>query len=209
MVDNAVLNWIPYGLLALAWITFWTLRRYQDRLGRWAWLVVDLLPIVMTFCVALVSVYLFQERSLVRAKYDSGMVVASAALVTLLPALCWGRWRAIVGGVVCVLLSFIAIGDLVYLRFFGNLLPLFVLSSASQLWDVRGSILALIEARDLNFLAFSAFGVGLAVLWPRLRIMRPRRAPQMVMSAALGRPPRCAPTSMHGCRIAFRGRYSR
>ena len=185
MVDNAVLDWIPYGLLAFGAIVFLILRRYQDRLGRWGWLPVDLLPLVMTFGMALISVYLFQERSGVRPKYDTGMVVASAALVTLLPALCWGRWRAIVAGVVCVLLSFIAIGDLVYLRFFGNLLPLFVLSSASQLWDVRGSILALIEARDLNFLAFSVLGVVLAVLWPRIRIKRPRWAPQMVISAAL------------------------
>ena len=62
MVDNAVLDWIPYGLLAFGAIVFLILRRYQDRLGRWGWLLIDLLPLAMTFGMALISVYLFQER---------------------------------------------------------------------------------------------------------------------------------------------------
>jgi len=180
-----VIYWLPYALLALGILCFWALRRYQDRLGRWGWVVVDALPFLLTFAMALISVYLFQDRSGVRAKYDTDMAIASAALVAIVPALFWGRPRAIAAGIACVLLSLIAIGDLVYLRFFGNLLPLLVLSSASQVWDVRGSILALVEARDLHFLALLLLGVALAVVWPRIRVTRPRWVLQTLFAAAL------------------------
>jgi len=91
----------------------------------------------------------------------------SACAFALPIALIPGAYRARGFGWVMGLLLLIVFGDLIYLRYFGNILPVLAISSGGQLWDVRDIIFKYARGRDAWLLLVFAVSVALPFLWPK------------------------------------------
>ena len=106
-------------------------------------------------------------------------VLAAAALLQLLP----GRGRPWVVWGVALVASAVLLGDVVYLRFFGDIVTVGALAAAGQADEVRASVLSLFETRDLWLLVDLVPGAVLAVAAVRLER---RRAPARRWPVAFG-----------------------
>lgn len=97
----------------------------------------------------------------------SGMA-AAALLLLLLPQHVrpWATWLA------AGLLSFVVLADVVYVRYFGDVISVAVLSAGRQVGDVRASIAALLRPRDLWLAADLVPGAFLC--WAVAHRERPR-----------------------------------
>jgi len=91
----------------------------------------------------------------------------SAAVFALPIALIPGVYRARGFAVVMGLLLLIVFGDLIYLRYFGNILPVLAIGSGGQLWDVRDIIFKYTRARDAWLLMVFVVSVALPFIWPK------------------------------------------
>ncbi|MEZ4271569.1 MAG: LTA synthase family protein [Myxococcota bacterium] len=78
--------------------------------------------------------------------------LASAGAFTVLVFFAPERYRSRVAGALGILLTGLALGDMIYMRYFGGVIPSGSLVSTGQLWDVRRSIESLFEARDVKLL---------------------------------------------------------
>ena len=105
--------------------------------------------------------------------------VAAAAVLHLLP----GRGRPWVVWGVALVASAVLLGDVVYLRFFGDIVSVGALAAAGQADEVRASVLSLFEARDLWLLVDLVPGAMLAAAAVRLER---RRAPARTWPVAVG-----------------------
>lgn len=92
------------------------------------------------------------------------LAVSSSAVPATLVAITPLRHRPVVAGIACVLLGTLTLGDLVYFRYFGSVVPLLVFGSAGQVWDTRESIWALVTPGDAWLAAPILLGVGLGAL---------------------------------------------
>ena len=84
-------------------------------------------------------------------------------------ALIPGVFRVRGFAVVLCLFSLVVFGDLIYLRYFGNILPVLAIGSGGQIWDVRDIIIKYTHGADAWLLLILATSVGLAVLWPKAK----------------------------------------
>jgi len=85
-----------------------------------------------------------------RPTLDGWLLMGGGAAIVLLPVLLFPtRVRPWVVWGVAALATFLLFTDVVYQRFFGDLVSVAVLGAASQVGRVRASILSLVEARDL------------------------------------------------------------
>ncbi|HET7541345.1 MAG TPA: LTA synthase family protein, partial [Polyangiaceae bacterium] len=91
----------------------------------------------------------------------------SAAVFALPIAMIPGAQRARGFAIVMSLLLLIVFGDLIYLRYFGNILPVLAISSGGQLWDVRDIIFKYARGRDAWLLLVFAVSVALPFVWPK------------------------------------------
>ena len=135
--------------------------------SRW-WIAVDAGPVVWAWLGALLVTVTFSELADVQLWRGGGILSASAAALLALPvAMLPRRWRTWVAAIVVVLVTVVAFADLLYLRFFGNVVPLVAVSAVGQLGRIEGSITALMRSPDVWLIPAVAGAVVLALLWPR------------------------------------------
>ena len=91
----------------------------------------------------------------------------SAAVFALPVALIPGRYRARGFGIVLSLLLLVVFGDLIYLRYFGNILPVLAIGGGGQIWDVRDIIVKYTRVQDAWLLLVLVTSVALAFVWPK------------------------------------------
>jgi phosphoglycerol transferase MdoB-like AlkP superfamily enzyme len=128
----------------------------------------ELMLVPCAYAIGLAVIYL--SLSLVDLDSWAGFQRAafySAAVFALPVALIPGRYRPRGLAVVMGILLSIVFGDLIYLRYFGNILPVLAIGGGGQLWDVRDIIFKYARARDAWLLLVFAVSVALAFLWPK------------------------------------------
>lgn len=116
------------------------------------------------------------------------ITVGGLALLLLPALLLKRRIRAWGSFALATLATAVLFSDLIYLRFFGDLLSAAVVGTAPQLGDVRASVASLIAARDLWFWLDLPAGAVIAAAVAKIRPPAGRRATGMVavlLAAAL------------------------
>jgi phosphoglycerol transferase MdoB-like AlkP superfamily enzyme len=145
-------------------------RLWSQRLGARAWLVLDALGPLLVATALLIAVFTWTYFAGAAPRASHHTVVSSSAALLALPgALALGRARALWAGLWCVVVVFFLWADLVYFRFFGNLIPLMAVGSATHLWDVRDSIASLLQPWDVAWAALGGTGLAVALLWRPVR----------------------------------------
>ncbi len=160
----ALLVEVPLGLLALAG----GLRVLRARVPVWARMSAEALLVPAAYLIGLSIIYM--SVALVDLEIWPGFKPAaffSAAVFALPVALIPGAYRARGFGIVMGIFLLIAFGDLIYLRYFGNILPVLAISSGGQIWDVRDIILKYTLRRDAVLLPALIASVALPFLWPK------------------------------------------
>ncbi|MET0792691.1 MAG: hypothetical protein ABW061_14315, partial [Polyangiaceae bacterium] len=104
----------------------------------------------------------------------------SAAVFALPVALVPGVYRARGLPVVLSVLLLLVYGDLIYLRYFGNILPVLAIGAGGQIWDVRDIIVKYTHAGDAWLLLVILTSLALPFLWPKAP---PRDAPLALRGA--------------------------
>lgn len=146
------------------------LRRCDARLAPGLRLALESALVLLVFGLALA----FQYLLLALVPLDAWTPFAdsawhAAALAALPVALVPGRWRGRALGVYLTLFLALSFGDVIYLRYFGNVLPLFAFRSGAQLWDVRDLIFGYTRASDAWLLPSLFAALILAFAWPARR----------------------------------------
>jgi phosphoglycerol transferase MdoB-like AlkP superfamily enzyme len=158
------------------------LRLLRARTPVWLRLLAEALLVPGAYLIGLAIVYL--TLSLVDLEIWQGFKRAafySAAAFALPVALLPGVYRARGFGLVMALFLLIVFGDLIYLRYFGNILPVLAIGGGGQIWDVRDIIIKYTQRRDAWLLPVLVSSVALPFLWPRA----PRRDAPLGLRAAL------------------------
>ena len=164
--------WWRSSVLQLAFVAMTVLllvavRTWRPRPGSWPSALVALLPAVWTFLAVALAVLTYAE--LVGRELTDGAVGiawSGAALFALLPLAPPARARAWAAFAVAAVVGFVAAADLVYLRYFGSVVPLAAFAGIGQLGQIEGSVRALLSSSDAWLLPGVAAGLLLAVLWP-------------------------------------------
>ncbi|MEI9952367.1 MAG: LTA synthase family protein [Pseudomonadota bacterium] len=144
------------------------LRLMNARTPVWLRLACELLLVPCAYAIGLAIIYL--TLSLIDLESWAGFQRAafySAAVFALPVALVPGFYRARGFAVVMGLLLLIVFGDLIYLRYFGNILPVLAIGGGGQLWDVRDIIIKYTRGRDAWLLLVFGVSVALWFLWPK------------------------------------------
>jgi phosphoglycerol transferase MdoB-like AlkP superfamily enzyme len=134
------------------------------------------------FAIGLAIVYL--ALSLTELEVWDGFKRAaffSAAVLALPVALVPGVYRARGFAVVMSLFLLLVFGDLIYLRYFGNILPVLAIGAGGQIWDVRDIIVKYTRGRDAWLLLIVVTSIVLPFLWPRA----PKRDAPLVLRGAV------------------------
>ncbi|MGC4087829.1 MAG: LTA synthase family protein [Polyangiaceae bacterium] len=159
-----LLTGIPVGL-SLAVLT---LRRFGWRYPAWVHVVVEACLLPAFFGLALSFQYLLLSLVPLDAWAPfAGSALHAAALAALPVALTPLRFRGRALGVYLLLFVALSFGDLIYLRYFGNVLPVLAVRSGSQVWDVRDIVFDYTERRDAWLLPALGAGLLAALAWPR------------------------------------------
>jgi len=144
------------------------LRLLKGRAPVWLRLAFELLLVPSAYLMGLAIIYLALPltdlepwNGFKRAAFYSAAVFALP--VALIPGFYRARGYALVMG----LLLLIVFGDLIYLRYFGNILPVLAIGGGGQLWDVRDIIVKYTRARDAWLLLVFAVSVSLPFVWPK------------------------------------------
>ena len=180
---------LQIGFLALTVGAVFLSRRAGAAAARW-WIAVEAGPVAWTWLATLLVTVTFSELAGVQLWRGGGTLAASAAALVALPvAIFPGRWRAWAGGVIAVAVTLVAFADLLYLRFFGTVVPLVAVFAVGQLGRIEGSVTALMRSVDVWLIPTVASAGVLAALWPRRpRSERARRwqavAPSLIATLA-------------------------
>ena len=145
-----------------------TLRLLRARAPSALRLLFEALLVPAAFLIGLSIVYL--ALSLTELEIWAGFKRAaffSAAVFALPVALVPGVYRARGFAVVMSVFLLLAYGDLIYLRYFGNILPVMAIGAGGQIWDVRDIIVKYTHAGDAWLLLVVGVSLVSAVLWPR------------------------------------------
>jgi phosphoglycerol transferase MdoB-like AlkP superfamily enzyme len=102
---------------------------------------------------------------------STGWLLTLAGIAALLSGLLIlpRRWRPSVTWAVAALAVFVLFSDLLYQRFFGDIVSLAAVMSASQLGSVRASVWSVLRAHDLWLWAQILVGVALVLVMMRYR----------------------------------------
>ena len=125
-------------------------------------------PVIWTWLAAWLQVVTHAEASAMQLLPGGGVLVAAgAALPALVVALVPPERRCWPAAGVTLVLSGVLLADLVYLRFFGTVIPLVAAGAAFQVSEIGGSIASLLRSGDWWLLpAVLVAGLG-AAMWPR------------------------------------------
>ena len=112
----------------------------------------------------------------------SGVAWACAFLPAVPVALCPLRWRWRCAAVVGLGLAVFGLGDVLYLRFFGTIVPPEAVRTAHQVLDLGGVVRDLLERADILWIlvAGAAFVVG----WPQRQVRLPKKGGRLLYWAA-------------------------
>ncbi len=147
-------------------------RRWGERMPRWAWIVNDFVPLLLTFLGFLIASYAFQGLvKLELNKKGLGLLWAGVQLMVAIPALFWGRAGAVFGGAWLALWGVLILGDVWYFRFFGSLPSVLAIGSGGNIWAIRDSAMSVMKRADLVLLPVVGAGIGLAVFWRGKRVI--------------------------------------
>jgi phosphoglycerol transferase MdoB-like AlkP superfamily enzyme len=161
---SSLLIEVPLALLALAGV----LRALRMRVPTWARMAGEALLVPAAYLIGLSIIYI--SITLIDLEIWQGFKHAaffSAAVFALPVALVPGVYRARGFGIVMGIFLLIVFGDLIYLRYFGNILPVLAISSGGQIWDVRDIIIKYTLRRDAVLLPALIASVALPFLWPK------------------------------------------
>ena len=95
-------------------------------------------------------------------------VIATASILTCAIAICPIRARQWCAAVVVTSLTSLGLAHVLYVRFFGSLIPIDSFLYAHQLWDIRYNIVDLLEPRDSWLVAMPIAGILFVRLFPRI-----------------------------------------
>lgn len=154
------------GLLGLGLV----LRVLRERVPLVARLAAEALLVPAAYLLGLSIIFL--SLTLVELEPWDGFKRAafySAAVFALPVAFVPGFYRARGFAFVLGFLLLVVFGDLIYLRYFGNILPVLAVSSGGQIWDVRDIIVKYTLARDAWLLPVLLTSFTLPFLWPKPR----------------------------------------
>lgn len=147
-------------------------RRYRERLPDWSWVVLDLVPVLATGVACGLGARVVHGLINVKLTGDTLPLTDSGAhLLAILPALFWGRTRAVVAGIWLTGLGVLMLGDVWYYRFFGALPSILAFGSGGQIWEVRDSAVEVLSKRDWVLAAPIGLGLVLATLWPSRKVL--------------------------------------
>jgi phosphoglycerol transferase MdoB-like AlkP superfamily enzyme len=158
------------------------LRLLRWRAPVWARLLAEALLVPCAYLIGLSIIYL--SLSLVDLELWNGFKRAaffSAAVFALPVALIPGVYRPRGFGPVMALFLLIVFGDLIYLRYFGNIMPVLAIGAGGQIWDVRDIVIKYTQRRDAWLLPVLAASVALPFLWPKA----PRREAPLALRGAI------------------------
>jgi phosphoglycerol transferase MdoB-like AlkP superfamily enzyme len=155
------------AFVALTATLLLAVRRWRPRPASWPAALVALLPAAWTLLAVALAVLTFAELVGRPLPGEAGRAAWSgAALFALLPLAFPARWRAWAAFAVVALTVFVTTADLVYLRYFGSVVPLAAFAGIGQLGQIEGSVRALLSASDAWLLPAVAAGLLLALAWP-------------------------------------------
>ncbi len=158
---------VPLATIALAG-GLRLLMRFKVAVPAWARMTAEalLVPAMYAFGLALI----YQTLTLIELELWSGFKYAaffSAAVFALPVALVPGAYRSRGFGIALGLFLLLVFGDLIYLRYFGNILPVLAISSGGQIWDVRDIIVKYTQRSDAILLPALAAAIAVPLLWPK------------------------------------------
>src|SRR6478609_4163257 len=171
LAETLTLESAPQTLLAVCAVLLGLaigLRLLGTRAPIWLCLSCELLLVPCAYVIGLAIIYLaLSSIELERWNGFPRAAFYSAAVFALPVALIPGFYRARGFAVVIGVLLLIVFGDLIYLRYFGNILPVLAISSGGQLWDVRDIIFKYTRGRDAWLLLVFVVSVALPYVWPK------------------------------------------
>ncbi|HKO49419.1 MAG TPA: LTA synthase family protein [Polyangiaceae bacterium] len=144
------------------------LRLMNTRAPIWLRLAAELLLVPCAYAIGLAIIHL--ALPLTDLESWNGFQRAafySAAVFALPVALIPGFYRPRGFAVVMGFLLLVVFGDLIYLRYFGNILPVLAIGGGGQLWDVRDIIVKYTRGPDAWLLLVFVVSVALPFLWPK------------------------------------------
>jgi len=144
------------------------LRLLGSRTPVWVRLLAEALLVPASYGIGLALIY--QCLTLTDLELWPGFKHAafcSAAVFALPIAFVPGAYRARGFGALMAFFLLVVFGDLIYLRYFGNILPVLAISSGGQIWDVRDIIVRYTQRRDAVLLPLVAASIAVPFLWPR------------------------------------------
>ncbi len=174
----ALLVQVPAFLVGLAL----TLRLLGGRTPRALRLLAEAALVPCAYLVGLGIIHL--TLSLVDLEMWPGFKRAaffSAAVFALPVAAIPSAQRSRGFGLVMALFLLVVFGDLIYLRYFGNILPVLAFGAGGQIWDVRDIVLKYTLKKDAWFLPVAVASVALPFVWPKA----PKRFVPRALSRAL------------------------
>src|SRR6478609_4305616 len=153
-------------VLLLAWAL--ALRLLESRAPIWLRLACEFLLVPCAYAIGLAIIHLALPLTDLESwnGFQRGALY-SAAVFALPVALIPGFYRARGFAFVMGALLLIVFGDLIYLRYFGNILPVLAISGGGQLWDVRDIIVKYTRGRDAWLLLVFGVSVALPFVWPK------------------------------------------
>lgn len=155
--------------LSVVWLTL-ALRRFNGRTSPLLRLIVEQALVVACFALGLAFQYLVLASVPLEPWAPFAATVPRAAALVALPiALVPGRFRGRALGVYLILFTALSFGDVIYLRYFGNVLPLLAFRSGTQIWDVRDLIADHTRRGDIWFLPALLAGLLTLFAWPARR----------------------------------------
>jgi phosphoglycerol transferase MdoB-like AlkP superfamily enzyme len=166
--------WLPFGgQLALLFATLAVavglrVRRRPD--AAWWWAVTTVVPAVWVWAQTTIAVTGFADLVNRPLRADAAGLVASGAVLYALPVvLVPARLRVWVAAVIGAAVSVTTFADVLYLRFFGSIVPLAAAPAVGQLGRISESVRALVGPGDAWLLAGVANAAVLVAVWPRWR----------------------------------------
>ncbi|HEY2404717.1 MAG TPA: LTA synthase family protein [Polyangiaceae bacterium] len=155
---------VPLAVLGLGL----ALRLAHSRVTPWLLLGAEVALVPLTYALGVATIFL--SLQLTELELWDGFKFAafwSAAVFALPIAVVPGRLRARGFAIVMLLFALITYGDLIYLRYFGNILPVLAVSSGGQIWDVRDIIFKYTQRGDAWLLPWVIAAIATWFLWPR------------------------------------------
>lgn len=133
----------------------------------WARRLLAQLPLVWIWGAVALSAVTFAELSGIGFWKGGLLATLCGACFPVLVLVPFGpRVRVWMGAALVVALDLLALADLVYMHFYGSIVPLTALTAAHHLGEVRASIVALFEPSYTWLLPTPLAAIAVAIAWP-------------------------------------------